>query len=374
MPTLGFLLERLTDHQAVTEPARTPRLPAPVRCPVCGVEGDDSAWLAKHLRDQHPLASPVVLLDGQPISSETAVRQELDEGRWSVANATAVEMRIDGGRWEEMRSGAFGSALGALRHGVVHVRLHNVRSDGAAVPPATFAITIDIADPEDLVSIESAFQERFREEATVEALDGFAADTSGTKTGLAYADALHGFVRALLHKDRRLAVPGVRWERHPDELNRALFELAAYPDRPLARAASGVARFNLNVFPVPSWSAVPALDRCSALLSALCTGSSMNPPASLDPVDTGSCPVDDVTHSLLQLTDDLADRDRRRAASTELAALASAGTTSPLDRSKANAILLARRDELPAQTAVEVARRLANDDIFGPVAHRVLGL
>lgn len=371
--TYGYLHDRFVDHQATLGSTASPRLiPTTVTCQVCHEVGADAAWLSAHLRSAHPVAAPTLILDGRmrPPDMMIPVRGRVVAAAVETANATSLVLSVDGGPPARLSLAELRARLASIERGVAQVHLRNDRADGAEVS-RTFKLHLAIPRGDELDAVDAAFAEAVGRQTAAEDLDRFSARVAGLRTAIAYAGALHAYLRGILLKDGRLSGLGLEFAKHRDHLSQALHEMAFYPERPLARAIAGVIRFNLNEFPSHAPSGIAELDSCAADLIAL--AERRQPPRDLRPIAQhgGVCPVDDSTHALLQLHRDLTDASRRRAAVTSLLRLASAPRTTPADAAKARVLALGTADQLTDEEQRRAAAALSNDHLFADFAGTV---
>jgi hypothetical protein len=374
MPTYSFIHDRFRDHQAgLAGGGVAPRRPL-TPCPVCGAHGADIEWLSQHLRDAHPLAAPLLAIDGRPVAqlSTVALRSAIAPGSITTANATRAEVSIDGRSPERVSLGDLGGELEHLETALVRIDLWNERADGAEAR-RRFELSLAIPRSDELDAADRCFASAVGARTVPADLDRFADCVAGLSTAGAYADALHAYLRGILQKDGRLSGHGFEFARHRDELARAVHELDLQPGRPLADAVAGVARFNLNRLPLPRPSGIPQLDACADDLVAVAQRRDAPSTRAISTDVAGDCPVDDSTHALLQLHADLGERGRRRAALTALLRLAEAPRTTPADAVKARALALRARSEMTDDERRRSAAALVNDRLFGSFAATVLG-
>lgn len=345
--------------------------PVLLSCPVCKQEGPDRSWLGEHLRQAHRLDAPQLLLAGEPAGRETAHREPIDSRLVSAVNATRIRVGVDGAAMRVVDDRALASVLAGLRDGVAEVELANERADGATAP-RDFRVRVAVAELEHLDWVEERFADIVSADPQIREADEFAAAVSAADTAGPYASALHGYLIALLQKDERIRGAGFEFEKHRSRMSAALEELRHYR-RPLARAVAGVIRFNLNLFVPPFWVAgIRELDICAIRLRSLASGREVNesPTGNEEPV--GECPVDQMTHTLLQLNGDLERDDRRRSATTSLLRLAGAPRTTPADAAKARALGLWDAGTALSEDQRRAAQALVNDHLFGSFAGRLL--
>lgn len=372
--TYGYLHDRFVDHQATLGPtARPPLVPTTVTCQVCHEVGADAAWLSAHVRSAHPLAAPMLVIDGRMRSPDTMipVRDRVVASAVQTANATSLAVSVDGGPPAHLSPAELGVRLASIDFGVAQIHLRNERADGAEVT-RTFDLNFAIPRGDELEAVDAAFAEAVGLQTAAEDLDRFAARVAGLMTAIPYASALHAYLRGILLKDGRLSGLGLEFAKHRDHLSQALHEMAFYPERPLARAVAGVIRFNLNEFLSHAPSGIAELDSFAADLIAL--AERRQPPRNLRPIAQrgGVCPVDDSTHALLQLNRDLTDVSRRRAAVTSLLRMASSPRTTPADAAKARVLALGTADQLTDEEQRRAAAALSNDHVFADFASTVL--
>lgn len=165
----------------------------------------------------------------------------------------------------------------------------------------------------------------------------------------------------------------VRGLPYRDRLSQALAELRHYHDRPLARAAAGVARFNLNAFS-GTWtpSGIPQLDACAEQIAAR-VGHPGNPSRmSTDAGAIGRCPVDRTTDAIVTNYAALAASSSARSAATSLLRIAAAPTTTPTDVAKARVLAMPPHGVALDAERRQAAQALANDPQFGAFAVELL--
>lgn len=366
--TLSWIFENLVDHEAdVDSHCPIELTPRRATCPVCHEDGPFDGWLVEHLRSRHPLQPPGLYLEGQHARRTHPVRKPLSAADILVTNTTEILLSLDGGTPVSVDFDGLVAALADIDHLLADIELVNRRADG---PEArrTFRVRVDVVEATTLDAVDTAFQETVGPDPTPAMLDRFAA--AARKTGAAsYADALYGFVCGLLEKDRVLAGAGFPFAQHRDRLLGALSELSAYPGRPLARAAAGVARFNVNDFHHP-WlvSGMASLDTCAVELRSLIGASDDLPPASNGPTEGPGCPVDRTTDALVRTFSAGLSSDDWRATEVTLLRLASSPETTPADAAKARALALARAARHRGTEQRRAADALVNDPLFGPFA------
>ncbi len=366
MPTYGYLYDRFHEHQASLDEAETSGAAlSAASCPVCGWSTDSWQEIGEHLRTEHPLGAPQLLVNGRPCASDKAVRRPLSAGAVCVMNTTTIDFSVDGGPSTSVDAAEVGEALAAVGTGHVQLVLHNERADGASAARAV-VFDIRLADVRDLDAVESAFDETVSRRLTPSEADSFAERSLTATTAHSYAGALHKFLIALLQKDGRIGGSGLELSKYPARMNEALHELSQYPDRPLARAAAGVIRFNINLFGGLA-SGIPELDRCVEQLTRSSSDLDTNHPERL-PSELKSCPVDDATDAILQASADLDEPRRSRAACTQLVRFASAVDTAPADAVKARALVLLASPESASDEYRHAAEALVHDPTFGGLA------
>ncbi len=290
-------------------------------------------WLIEHLRHEHPVAAPTLVVSGTvcQVGEAVPIRTSITADSVSTANVTAALLSIDGKPVGPMTPNEIGSRLAAIKTGAVRVQLFNERADGAC-SCCTIDFRFLIPSADELNAVDDLFARVVGQKITLTSLDDFA-DGGDDQAGGArpYADGLHSDLRGILQKDGGLIGTHLPYATHRDHLGRALHELVQYPSRPLARAVAGVIRFNLNVFNEVVPSGIPELDACVTDLAAFSRGEASRDPKRTPAEEGGVCPVDDATHTLIQLHRDLVDKTRRRAAVTALLRLAEAPQTISLD-------------------------------------------
>jgi hypothetical protein len=325
------------------------------------------------MREQHALAAPQLLIDGQPSPRDLIRRAPIDGRRVSVTNATQSSLQLDGQPSVTVEPDELGLRLAELRESHARIRLVNERADGAEAV-RDYVIRVLVPEVDALTAVDAAFATTIGADPTPRDLDLFADAVRKSGTARPYGSALHGFVLALLVKDEQISGSGLEFATYRDRMSAALEEFAHYPDEPLARAAAGVIRFNLNVLEPGMWhSGIRELDRCVDDLRSVIRGSSRSlSTANEGRHETRACPVDKTTHTLLQLHADLDSSSRAKGAALALMRLADAPRTTKADAAKARALSLFVRADPPTREQLRAARALRHDPLFGRFAAGLL--
>ena len=276
---------------------------------------------------------------------------------------TRAGLSVDGGPVERRSAADLGVRLAAIEDGSVRIELTNERADGAQAR-RVFHLHFAVPRIDDLRAVDAAFARIVGPRTMPRRSRSLLAAGGQPHVGHALCRGTACIPARDSQKDGRLKGTGLEFAKHRDHLGRALHEMAFYPERPLARAVAGLVRFNLNALPFPEPSGIPELDSCADDLARLARGAqpALATPHVVDP--DGVCPVDDVTHALLQFHRDLLDGSRRRAALTALLRIAAAAQTTPADAAKARALALGWTSELTDDERRRTAAALANDPLL----------
>lgn len=369
MPTYSFIRETAEDRfyeRGDSAPVRGPQF---VPCPVCGVEQDDEFMLAAHLGDAHPLTAPRLLIDGETVVGERLLYRQLNEARLTVSNATSLIVRENGGPPLAWSLAALRDALAESERTVLDLELTNERAGDGATATERVRVRLDVPSAGELDEVDRLFESQLAvDELDQHAADRFADSVTDLRAAARYAGALHEYAIGVLVKD---GAPGTSQalepDVHRDKFHRALEVLRQFADRPVARAVTGFARFNLNDFRSAALpSGVSGLDSCTSRLRELAGRSSLGgEPTVEDP--EGHCPADRGSASILDLW--VGAGHRPADATGEMLELSSAHSCSPADAVKLRALALSVGGHLlEADQVRSLARSLANDLAFGPWA------
>lgn len=375
MPTFGYILETAEERLYERGGEEAPR-PAPtVPCPVCGEQLGSELDLATHLGAAHPLTAPRLLINGEAVVGERVLHRRTDRRRISLANATELLVSQDG-------APPVGWSLAALRDAVadsdrvlLDLTLRNERAVDQASATERIRLQIQVADREDLAGVDAAFQTLASADIDEHAVDAFVDASRAFPTAARYAAALHEYAVGVLVKDQ---APGtgaaMDFERFHDKYQRALDVLRHFPDRPLACAVAGFARFNFNDFhrDVPP-SGVPVLDQCSERLASLALGSEArgHPPSGQSVA--GRCPADEPTTFILECWARAEHSESRPRVVRDLLDRAESGRTTAADGAKCRALALHLGGEIgPHERLLGATRALTSDFVFGAWATRIL--
>ncbi len=358
MPTYGFIRETAEDRFYERGGGAGPRLPRTVPCPVCGESLSDETALAIHLGSVHPLSSPRLLLGGDVVVGERILHRRMSPDDLSVVNATELLVAENGGSSRPWSTQALRQAVAEAEHAVLDITLRNERAGDGASAIEQVRLRLDVPDPPALDAIDRFFQEHLAAETLDELrLDGFASAAADFRRGERYASALHEYCVALLVKDQaRGTGQALPFAAHREKLQRALNTLRHFPERGVARAVCGFARFSLNDFASASATGVVELDRCTEALRRFAGFPEQTETTTSSAAEVGRCPTDQLTSLILERWDD-------HAAVPALLDAASRPSTTSEDRAKLEALAL--RQLPPSSETERLARSLVNDPVFG---------
>jgi hypothetical protein len=374
MPTYGFVLEAAEDrfYERGGEPAPPPRV---VLCPVCGEELRDQRALAFHMGDVHPLGAPRLLIDGELVVGERLIYTPLAGSRVVFANVSSLLVSESGGPATAWSTAALQDALAEADRAVLDLTMRNERAGDGALTTEHIRLRIDVPAAAELDQVDVLFEEGLAvDHLDQHVLDAFADTTSQFQKAARYASALHEYGVAVLVKDQ---APGTSdaMERGSaqDKFQRGLEILRHFPERPVARAVAGFARFNLNDFRSTVLdTGIEALDRCTQQLRQLAGRPGPSLPAAPAVGPTRQCPADSATAAILDCWAAAALQPARsRGALLER----SRDPQSPLpDATKclALALQLALVDPAADHPVAELAEALSNDIVFGAWASQIV--
>jgi hypothetical protein len=375
VPTYGFIREAAEDrfYERGGEPPLPPRV---VLCPVCCEEVHDQPALATHLGNAHPLGAPRLLIDGELVVGERLIHTPLSGSRLAFANASTVLVSESGGPTMPWSTTAVRDALADADRVVLDLTLRNERAGDGAVATEKIRLRIEVPAASELEEVDEEFEEHLAVNRLDEhVLDVFADATSQFASAAGYASALHEYGVAVLLKDR---LPGTSDAMEPaaaqDKYQRALEVVRHFPERRIARAVAGFARFNLNDFRSPLLATgIDVLDRCSEQLQQLA-----GQPRSSHPTDrtgggpTRRCPTDSATAAILDCWA-AATQDPVGSLDDLLARSRSPQTLdSDAVKCRALALQLALVDAGVDPLVAELAGPLRNDIVFGAWASQIL--
>jgi hypothetical protein len=343
-----------------------PLPPAPIRCPHCGEELAAGIALMQHIASAHPRSAPRLLLDGEPLVGERKFHRQLDGYALEFENASDIRVSQDGGSgasWTEQR---LRETVATTSQTVLDIVLIKRGAEGAVSPSPTVRLLFEVPDEATLAWADARFADLVSTGPIDQhSLDQYA-DAVGSIAGATpYASALYDYVDAVLIKDRAVGTGDfIPFAAYRDKLQSALAVLRDFPERPTARTACSLVRFNLNDFQGRSYASGDAeIDDCIAAMRRLIGAPRLElPPGGQDNV--AIFPRDIATASIL-------GRWNHPAAAQALAESATQSALAPPDAAKCGVLALAL---LPKYSPLlrQVALGLANDLTFGDVASAFL--
>lgn len=363
MPTYDHIRETVDDrfYERGGEGRRPERV---LPCPVCGKQVTDNAALSEHLGSAHPLSAPRLLIDGDVVVGERVVHHQLESAALELANTTELLVSENGGPQQPWSVAALRDTLAEAERIVFDISLRNHRAGDGAAAKEQVRLRVDVADSAALDAADRYFEQLLaHDEFNEHLLDRFVDAMSESPGADRYASALHDYGVAILVKDQ---APGTRdalpFAAHREKLQRSLSVLRHFPERSVARAVCGFARFGLNDLAGGTQpSGVPELDACTSALQEI---ANVVPRWGLSlavPIEVGRCPADKTTGFIL-------DRWNDPDAAHALSAHAARGSTTPEDAAKCRALAV-RSDPREAQ---DLARALMNDPVFGVWATQIV--
>lgn len=365
MPTYGYIHDTVEDrlHERGGEGAPAPRV---LLCPVCGEQVSEQRALAVHLGSAHPLDAPRLLIDGAVVVGERVLYRHVEPDAVEITNVNELLVSQNGQQSQPWSVVALRETLAEADSVILDVILKNRRTGDDAAAVEQVRLAIDVPDAAALDQVDRHFEEILAvDELDEHRLDRFADEIAELPPASRYASALHEYGVAILVKDHAAGTAdSLPFEEHRQKLQAALNVLRHFPERPVARAVCGFVRFGLNdLAGERPPSGVPALDRCVRALQDLLGLEPTRVAQRTDSTD-GRCPTDEMTSFILEQWDD-------SSSFRDLAQRASSGSTTPDDAAKCRA-LAARLDHTGPPSAIDLARTLVNDLVFGAWATKIV--
>jgi hypothetical protein len=379
VPTLNWILEAAEDrYLEATDLPPAPALVVELSCPFCArfFAGEDSSELAKdvarHIARDHPLKRPVLVVDGRVLGSNSTIARLPASPQIAIENTTEIEARVDGGDPHHVSREEAHGLLTEQPKRMLHLRLVNGRSEDNAAAAVEYRIKIDIADADELNSVDDAFLRHLaREDPTRADVMRFSDETDGMANF--YRDGLVSYVLGVFAKDHTDESDPHLLERGLESLGRSAHHLASFLDRKVGAAVAACARFNLNeMTPFEANTGITAVDVVSRFLLLLSRGEE-HVAWPTRPTATPSqfrCPVDEATYSLLELTFELDGASSETLLTEQIDRIDRGRLTSP-DRAKLAVVVGEWADRNgSADIASRCATTLYNDAVFEAVTKR----
>jgi hypothetical protein len=308
MPTVGWIQEDANDRFLEGRYPPEQQEPPVIPCPYCHRTFPASDELFIHLGLDHPLDIPVMQVQSQPVLTEFAVRAVLDAADFALLNSTSCELRKDGGAPRKVSLSRLPALLAAERSSTCELRLVNERALDHNTATVRFVARFRIPTDAALNTIDKEFVRLLAvEHPRLADVDTFRRVCPDEDAAQDYAGALGDYVIGLAIKERHPdAGVHLEFEHYKEKFTSALAVLKDFR-RPVARAISATVNFNLNNFTVtPVSSRLPALNTAFGFFRAVAAGKEPpSQPAEQAPRLTSVCPVDIVTHRILDAAERL---------------------------------------------------------------------
>jgi len=252
-------------------------------CRVCG-----EAFSAKLVRDQHeaehPIQNPSIFVAGKELlGDEWHLTKALGEDEVLIRNVDYF--RLNGKPLHGVDN--FVSILNSIAQSHLKLEFGNRVSD------KKISIDLCIADPEQMLALESAFVRCFSApDFADKEVSTFIEDARQLPTVLEYGNGLMRYIQGVMAKDHR---PGPdAFEGFLEKFTQATESLKQY-DTSLSRAVTAMVNFNRNDFVAINTQVVPQLDRAMVFFM----GGELSELADQD--DHLQLPVDAISEFILTL-------------------------------------------------------------------------
>jgi|GEM_PF-1175849 len=314
MPTVGWILEDAVERFWEGQPKRASvHVPSPVFvCKRCGKRLHSSENLRHHFSLEHPLELPTLYVHGEPLLRESVLRAPVKESDVEVLQCTRCEVQADGGGWQTLSLPAFRQQLTQPVNSTWNVRLIHERALDQAHTEEVYHIRFRIPDTPALNAVDKSFiQTLVLEELQHSDVKQFEAALPADAPSREYGGALGNYALGIILKERRSPPHApIGFEEFAVKMRSAL-ETLKYFNRPVALAACGSIRFNLNNFYECDITTAAELEIGLRFFGSLAMkGAAVTDEHELSGQGQSSrcaiCPVDQVSHRLLSACNGLA--------------------------------------------------------------------
>ena len=314
MPTVGWIREGDIERFWKGQPERLPMAPLVFKCPRCGESFQEVRALHEHIRLTHPLELPQLYIFGRPVLKESVLRLPMEAEDVKLLQCTECEIQVDGGSWQRLSPERFVTEFIKVSNSSWNIRLLNERSLDSAVTQEKYHIRFRIPDPAVLDDIDEHFLKALViDEITHSNLETFHKNLPSDAPAREYAGGLGDLVLGILLKERS-SIPRspMGFDAFEVKMKSSLDVLKPF-DRPVALAACGCVRFNLNDFQDYGVATAVEVDkglrffRDIAMEYQVAVAEGGDRQIVQDGNQCAICPVDHLTHRLLSACSQLVD-------------------------------------------------------------------
>ena len=206
-------------------------------CAHCNEIFLSSDELRRHRFESHPLHRPILLVQGQELSTHPIrITQGLTEDE---VRATGCDQAFLNG--EKVSVCSVPQKLAQISSGVCRLVLSK------ADVSATFVLDFRLASEDDLKGVETQFERMaLGHQLDIRAIEEFISATSGFETAIGYCDGICSYLYGVLAKENSPESSLPR-KAYVGKFNRSATELADY-NRPLAQMIGSLIEFHFNHF------------------------------------------------------------------------------------------------------------------------------
>jgi len=314
MPTVGWVyedaVERFWEGQPVRKPIDRPH-PA-FYCLLCRRKFSSPDELRRHYTLDHPLELPALYIQGQPLLRESVIRLPLQESDVVLDQCNWCIVQSDGGEWQRLSIPEFRKYFAKQVNSTCNVRLVRSRSLDQSRTEEEYQIRFRIPEIETLNMVDEHFLKTLvLDELRHSDLEKFENGLSVEAPAREYGSALGNYALGIILKEQRSPPRApVGFEEFAFKMRSSLEVLCQF-NRPVALAVSGSIRFNLNDFNDHGNMTAPEIENglrffCSIIgKDAQCDPRIPNVPKTPKSSKGEICPVDRISHRLLNNCEDL---------------------------------------------------------------------
>ncbi|MFA5027157.1 MAG: hypothetical protein WC713_04730 [Candidatus Methylomirabilota bacterium] len=301
MPTTIWIKEAAEDRfwEAAPPVPKSPSYP----CPYCEAAFGLLDLLEEHVRGNHFLDLPVLMIRGQHIATEGVIRAEVRRTDIRLINSTKVLIRQDGGGPREFTPGQFCSRFCRERHAHWLVTLINSRNQGGPQSEREYRLEFRIPASAELDEIDRRFIQYLAVDHPTHAdIRLFVETCNPSPTAREYLGALTDYTLGVMIKDQvKELVAALGFDEYRAKYVGSRTVLREFA-RPVANAITSCVDFNLNGFTGPEApSRLYVLTAAHKLFRALACAAQLirQPAVGTEGLAAAICPTDTVTDALL---------------------------------------------------------------------------
>lgn len=319
-------------------------------CQRCNLHFNSQELLAKHLWNEHPTKSPVLILGDKELSSTRfTVRNRLALQNLTLLNSQSIKLNDEPISFEMLHQ-----TLKEATNRFFHI---DVTNEGVT---KRYELDVKIVLDDDINNIDQYFFDCFdKGQLTNEIIQTFIKLSSRFPAADEYLDALVNYLLGLQAKVGKASV--ITFEEYPEKLNQAFSVLSGFNSQ-LALAICDVIAFMTNA--LNEVGSTGLLMQVHAATHFLLTGQKKRIRLTADAKSFAPLPIDSATHHIIELINqELFNLSTIKAVENKVNTLSNQCDISPSDKDKLNLIIYRKSLELNDEEAQQkYARKLKHWD------------